>query len=291
MSMRTAIISGCGGGSRRARRRARRCALVAWMVLFPGAIAVAEPLSEGRRRELLSEGAELFDRASELWRSRPEDAARLYRDAAARFASLSAGGLRNAGVEYNAGNAYYRAGDLGRAVLHFRRGLAIEPRDGKLLANLTFVRGQVAPALAPSGAATAWRAVAAWHQDIPLATRAWLAMGASLGGWAVLISLRLSRRRAAPLAGIAVAGLVVGVAAGGSALWELRDRASRPHAVVVVGGTTLRLGRGESYEPALRDALGAGVELRILQERGGWVEVQLRDDQTGWLPAETVERV
>lgn len=275
------------GGS----RRLRRGAVLAFMMLFAGALAVAEPLPEARRRELLREGAELFDRASDLWRSQPEDAARLYRDAAARFTSLSVSGLRNAGVEYNAGNAYFRAGDLGRAVLHYRRGLAIAPRDGKLRANLSFVRSQVTPALAPSGAAAAWRSVAAWHQDIALATRAWLAIGASLGGWAVLIGLRLLRRRAAPLAGMAVAVLVVGVAAGGSAVWELRDRELRPHAVVVVGGTTLRLGRGDSYEPALRDPLGAGVELRILQERGGWVEVQLRNDQTGWLPAETVERV
>src|SRR5436190_1490210 len=45
---------------------------------------------------------------------------------------------KTANVFFNVGNAYYRAGQLGRAVLNYERARQLAPSDPDILANLKF---------------------------------------------------------------------------------------------------------------------------------------------------------
>ena len=49
----------------------------------------------------------------------------------------------NGHVYYNLGNAYFRRGDLGRAILSFERASLLLPRDADLSFNLSHARNQV----------------------------------------------------------------------------------------------------------------------------------------------------
>ena len=49
-------------------------------------------------------------------------------------------GIKNFKVFYNLGNAYFRQNQLGRAILNYRRALALQPRDEDTKANLSFVK-------------------------------------------------------------------------------------------------------------------------------------------------------
>lgn len=49
----------------------------------------------------------------------------------------------SADVFYNLGNAYYRDGKLGRAVLSYERSLRIDPTDADARSNLAFVRSRI----------------------------------------------------------------------------------------------------------------------------------------------------
>lgn len=46
-------------------------------------------------------------------------------------------------IYYNLGNAYYRAGQLGRAVLSYERALRVDPTNGDARTNLDFVRSRI----------------------------------------------------------------------------------------------------------------------------------------------------
>jgi tetratricopeptide (TPR) repeat protein len=250
-----------------------------------------ETLPAQRQQEILHAAQTAFDEAVERARTAPGEAARLYREAAAGFAALADAGIRSAALEYNLGNAHYRLGDRGRAVLHYRRALAIDPQHAQARANLDFVRDQVAPAIQELPRNVVLRSVLAPHYALALNTRFWLAAAFSAAGWLLLFMLLRLRRRPAPLVSAAVIMAGVGALSGGSVLWQLRDEVGRPHAVLTRGEPVLRLGRGESYEPAMKQPLGPGVEVRILSERLDWLEVRLRNGQTGWLPAAGLERV
>ncbi len=63
------------------------------------------------------------------------------------YLELIENGNENGHIFYNLGNAYYRLGDLGRAILFFERARLLLPRDDDLLFNLTHARNQAVDAV------------------------------------------------------------------------------------------------------------------------------------------------
>ncbi len=280
--------------SRSGRFRFREPAAIVLLgvLLFPSLpmpVARAGGISPERQRELLHEAASAFDEAVSVTQKDPSRAQELYRTAAAGFQALVDGGLHNSAIEYNLGNTCFRLGRLGQAIVHYRRGLRLDPANDKLAANLDYVRRQVEPYVEPGGEDRLMRRLMFWQYSTSLAARTWLAALLSAAGWLLLIA-RL-RWRSRPLASIGFVCIALGLATGASAIWQINEFAQTPAAVVIRDDQTLRLGRGESYDAALKHPLGPGVEVRILQQRGDWVEVRLLNNQTGWLPADAIERV
>jgi hypothetical protein len=250
-----------------------RTAVLAALLCGFAALARADALTADAARELVREGAAALDQAAALSREQPQQAAAHYRAAVQAFESLCEGGVRNAGVHFNLGNAYFRLGDLGRSILHYRAALRYAPRDPSMRANLDFVRNRVEPAIAPSGESRELRGLLFWQYATSLEMRFWLGAGGSLLGWTLLIVWLFWRVRTIATVGLVAA--VFGAANIGLVVWQLQQERQHPLAVVVGREATLRLGRGEGYDPAMRQPLGPGVELRIEQERGGWYEVRL----------------
>ena len=52
-----------------------------------------------------------------------------FQEAAANYESLVQSGHRNATVFYDLGNAYYRLGSFGKAILNYERALALEAEE------------------------------------------------------------------------------------------------------------------------------------------------------------------
>jgi tetratricopeptide (TPR) repeat protein len=248
--------------------------------------APAGQISPERQRQILRDALNAFDDAVAAAERDPAHAAELYRQAAASFEALLETGLHNAGLEYNLGNTCFRLGRLGEALVHYRRAERLDPGRESLRANLAYARRQVEPYLEPSGQDRLW------HRLLfrtPLSLRYHAAPALAGLGW-ILLLLRL-RWNARPLLAAGVVSALLGLACAASVNWQMYDEARYPSAVVVTGDQTLRLGRGEGYEPAIKQPLGPGVELRVLQQRADWVEVQLGNGQTGWLPAAAIERI
>ena len=125
------------------------------MLVFICAIApdlLADTVSDRQRDFLRS--LELFDMAKS-----PEE----FRESAKVLESFVADGFCNGAVYYNLGNAYYRAGDFGRAILNYRKAKHYLPRDPLLEANL-----QQALASAPGKIAEPpkpwWQHVMFWQE-------------------------------------------------------------------------------------------------------------------------------
>ena len=58
------------------------------------------------------------------------------------YLHLIENGPENGQVYYNLGNAYFRRGDMGRAILSYERARLLIPRDGDLVFNLSHARNQ-----------------------------------------------------------------------------------------------------------------------------------------------------
>lgn len=260
------------------------CVTAAWIGWAP----MAHAADESARGALAQDAGMTFDQAIEQVHRNPDRARELFRQAADRYEALANDGVQNPNLEFNLGNTYYRLHDLGRAILHYRRGLRLQPSHTRLRANLAYAREHVQPSLAPPAGNQLLRSILFLHYDTSTTARWWACVAAGVIGWGCLLA-RLRWQRPVLLTAGAI-GAVVGFTLGLSVLWDLQHARARPPAVVVAEGT-LRLGRGEGYEPALSQPLGPGVELRILEQRADWVHVELQDGKTGWLRADAVLRI
>lgn len=207
-------------------------------------------------------------------------------EAAARYEALVDAGAHNGHLYYNMGNAYFKMGDLGRAVLNFRRAQSLLPRDDDVAANLRLARAQTVDPFATLNEGPPARLV----DDITSYATADEIAIVALILWVLTCGLFVSailwqqRRRALLYASLGIAALlVIGILLEGLKLLE--DKRASP-AVVVASETAFRSGPGDDY--LVEFTLQAGMEARIIERRNDWVRIALPGDLQGWLASDTL---
>lgn len=214
-----------------------------------------------------------------------------YAQAAAGYEAILSAGIYNSDVYYNLGNAYFKQGDLGRAILNYRRAYRLAPRDADIRANLNFARSQTVDRLEvePEGAmANLVQIAEEWltlNEAAALALALWLVMCLL-----ALLSILLPRRRRFWLAGIAIAAVFLAAGLVSIANRFYTDRQSPP-AVVVAPQVDVTSGPGGPDQYLVEFNLHAGAEVRLLESRPGWRRIFLSHELQGWAPADAVEPV
>ena len=208
------------------------------------------------------------------------DAAKAYDDnrlpeAIAGWEALVNEGQKQPETLFNLGNAYYRNGNLGKAILAYREAQRLAPRDPDIRANLGFA-AQTAGIELP-----ARKPLTALLLDVNRAE--WLGFGAVCfwllaGALAVWIAWPRFRFIARPAAAV-LAGLLL-LALAGLALH--RDLEREPEGVVMLAGQKVLSSPLESATPLLEAREGAIARMR--ESRGNWIEIELGETR-GWLPA------
>src|SRR5882757_11531565 len=66
-----------------------------------------------------------------------------YDDAIIVFERLNAKGVKTPALYNNLGNAYYKTGHLGRAILCYEKGLLLSPFDEQLIHNRNFINAKL----------------------------------------------------------------------------------------------------------------------------------------------------
>ncbi len=249
-------------------------------------LLLASTAGVARANDRLASGLALLEEAARLRSNEPERAERLAADAAALIAAEVA--PDNPAGQRALGNAWLLAGDLGRAVLAYRRAEAAAPHDPLVRASLGHARSRVG-ARVSDPASLNWRsAAAAWRSVVPRRVLFWAAAGAfGLASWAIALRVAglLTPRITGPAAVLGVAG------ACGLGLLVAEPLVSRAGSAVVVAEAVGRTGpHAEVYPAALDAPLPPGTEVRILESRDGWVRCDL-GGLMAWLPAERVEPV
>ncbi len=209
-----------------------------------------------------------------------------YAAAVRGYEQLVDAGFASAPLFYNLGNAYFRSGRTGWAILSYERALRIEPGDADARANLEQARS-----------AAVDRLVGAREEpflDRLLARLPRMESTAAFGAtWLALWGLLLARRRAfgrtRSLLGAAVLAAAC-LSTGSGGLLALEARSERiPQAVVVAPVSAVR----EAPEAALRAAfeLHEGTKVRVLEASGRYLRVRLANGLEGWLARSEVAMI
>jgi tetratricopeptide (TPR) repeat protein len=213
-----------------------------------------------------------------------------YTEAAGAYERAVAAGARNEVVYYNLGNAYFRAGKLGPAILNYERALRITPEFGDARYNLEVAHETVAARLGKDSLKGAledpfWvRAVDA--VPLPLLIVAVILLDVIF--FAILIALRFIptgfMRTGLTVGSVfaAVAGLATLLLLAGRLYWVERVRTS----IVVADEVLMR----ELPDAASREMpkLHAGMRVVALRESQGWWRIRLANHVEGWVPKDTV---
>lgn len=194
----------------------------------------------------------------------------------------------SAALEFNLGNAHFHRGELGLAILHYRRAERFAPALPGLRANLALARSRVPKMDDSAGGADnpSRRTGMFLFTNWSITASAWLVAGLWCIGW-MLAVLRITSvvafSRWLILLPLAMSVLLAGI---------LIHASLKPNvqAGVVLGDDLIaRTGPGErSYPPVSARPIPIGTELTIEEERGGWLYVRFPDGRTAWLPAEGV---
>jgi tetratricopeptide (TPR) repeat protein len=214
-----------------------------------------------------------------------------YSEAIDVYQSMRAGGVEDGVLYYNLGNAYFKSGRLGFAILSYERALKLLPGDEDVRANLAFARSLVSGGLdsPPLPAVIRW-AVELYQRARSGVLAGVLGVSFLVGGAAVTLLLleRWPRLRTAATAALIVSAAVA-VVSGVSLAAKVRAEETRVEAVVVTENAYVRSGPSES-SPRLAE-VHEGLKVRIVGEREGFLQVSLATGLTGWVPREQAERI
>lgn len=199
------------------------------------------------------------------------------------YQNLVTAGQWSANLFYDLGNACFRLGNFGEAILSYERALALDPHHPEAAANLAVARDEArALELQRTGL----------DRYLEAGTPTQYSIAASLAFWCALFGvarLFFLRRRSVALVLLIISSTIV-FAGASFALYSLEDgRKGRDLAIVIGKNIEARLATADNAKSVL--ALPPGSEIKVLSERGDWLYAALPNDLRGWIPTNAAQRV
>jgi tetratricopeptide (TPR) repeat protein len=206
-----------------------------------------------------------------------------FKEAVNGYEALVRTGQWNANLFYDLGNAYFRTGDFGHAILNYERALALDRHHPEAMANLQIARDEArALELQPSRLEGYLQFATANQYSIAATIAFWVGIFA-------FVALIFARRRSVALTALLVACLLV-CATTVWATYTLEHGNKGPGLAIVTGNDVqARLATADTANSVL--ALPPGSEIKILSTRGDWMYAALPNDLRGWIQAKNAEQV
>ncbi len=238
---------------------------------------------------------EAFSAAREFQENHPSQGGETrskYRAAGDLFAACWDQGVTSTQVATNAANSYAFADEAGKAVLFYRRALAVDPSNERARGSLDHLRLTMPITRQVSASDSLVETLFFWHYGLTFSLR--LSIFTVIFPLAfALLAVAQWRRRFFFAAGIAL--LVVALVLAGSIGVDAAKPPLAEDGVIQVEIEGKR-GDGETYSASHSRPFPPGTEVSSVaggteQGSADWVHVRLLDGTTSWIPARAVDWV
>ena len=261
-----------------------------WSIpVFSGA-AWGASLDRAEVTELYRQARELFRQANDTAATDSQAAEHLYRKALTRYEKIAwEGGVRNGKLFYNIGNTHFKLGEIGKAILNYKRAERFIPNDVNLQQNLQFAKARRIDRIEEPQERQVLKILFFWHYDFPTSVRVILFSAFFILFW-ICASIRLFA--ANPFLKWVIrftAGLSILFA--GSLVVDMIQQQTNHPGVIIRSEVVARKGDSETYEKSFKEPLHAGTEFLLIEKRGNWFNIELSDSRRCWVPAADVEMV
>lgn len=209
----------------------------------------------------------------------------------ANYQAIEARGYSSARLFYNLGNAYYKQGNIGRAILYYNRALVASPSMEDAKHNLeiagAFTKDKIA--VVPEFFLNRWMRTL----RSAISCNAWGGLSVAMFaivlvfGIIFLLGSQIKVRKAGFYG--AVVSLLLFVIVTSFAISARRDILDRSAAIVMSSAISVK----SSPDRAATDifVLHEGTKVTISTEVDGWCEVTIADGKKGWTESSHLERI
>lgn len=201
-----------------------------------------------------------------------QEADQKLKEAALQYEAILAGGFKNGQIYYNLGNTYYRLGELGKAILNYRRAELLMPRNADLHANLMLVKGSTEDKELSNEIPVAVQRIFFWFFLLNQNELAIIAISLYVVLMVLLFFLITFKY---PWLKRIITGFSVGLFIMVSSLGiKVYLEQGVEHGVIITTRCEVRYGPGEEYEPKFE--IHSGAECVIEGEKDDWYRVYVK---------------
>ena len=225
----------------------------------------------------------LFNEANDRYRGGDFEGARR------AYLQVVDSGVQDARLFYNLGNANFKSGRLGEAILWYERANHLSPRDEDIVANLRFAHQVKKDRDAPAdgNAVSLFLTDAFFYPTLSelsfLLALGWIGLFGLLG-WRVWFH----RTQALWLGALSVCALLT-VGGGVWLSFRVYHQASEVSAIALAEVVTARSGPDVNQTEVF--IMHEGTKVRIVRREGDWILVRLQNGLGGWVGADQVEPI
>lgn len=207
------------------------------------------------------------------------------------YEAILDGGAYSAKLYYNLGNAYFKEGRLGPAILNYRRALRLSPGNEDIRYNLSVAENRTKDSIesVPEFFLTTW--VKALRNTMSGTAWTILSLIALAAMLVLVLFYLLSQRLALRKAGFygTLLMLLIGIVSTSFALTERRSSMDRDRAVVLSSAISVKSSPGNGATDLF--VLHEGTTVRIASRLGDWWEIVIADGKKGWLESRQAEEI
>ena len=235
--------------------------------------SIGDPKSEISRDEAIkvfTDANEKYMQAVKNIAARNNQEAELkLKEAASQYETVLTHGFEHGQIYYNLGNTYYRMGELGRAILNYRKAQRLIPRNADLNANLRLVKNSTTDKELPNEIPVVIRRMFFWffllsvNELIAVTVSLYIVLMMLVFFLIILIYGWLKRFMIGFAVGVFIAVVSVGI--------KIYREQGVNHGVITTTKCQVRYGPGEEYEPKFE--IHDGAECLIEGERDDWYNV------------------
>jgi tetratricopeptide (TPR) repeat protein len=227
----------------------------------------------------VSAGLSLDQAQSHFIEGKQHYEAQEFKQAIQQYQAILQSGYYAPELFHNLGNAFFRTGDVGRAILNYRRAKRLAPMDSAVEANIQFAQKQTGAVIPKTPI---------WQVPIQLVSQGTWLIGLVAAWWACMLALSAwlwTGRNAAGLKHIWVSlGCLIIVFGSGLIL---SAQIERKREVVVLADQVEALFAPHAGSVA-HFSLPEGSLATMLEQGERWVKIRSGKDR-GWIPAHTCE--
>lgn len=236
-------------------------------------------------------GAYEKDYVDSLWNAANQAYAEgRWADAVDGYSLISGMGLESAPLYCNTGDAYFKSGDVARAILYYERALKLDPSYSDARFNLELLNAGIQDRIepVPEFVLKTWARDICYVMDSDDWAICFIVLFALLLAMVLLFILSPSAggRKAGFFTGIAV--LLLAVFSLVFSLWQKHDGIKADDAIVIRPVTSVKSSPSSEASTDLF-ILHEGTKVKIIDSVGSWNNIELADGRQGWIPSRDIE--